>query len=176
MVIHGRSTAAAVGHFYIFSVPDFLLWSFSMRSRLSSRSSTLHLIWLNSLLMVCSSSIFTAGNKSLVSSSSRDNHVTLHVTCISFPCSSNILSIFYSDCYRWWWWTLTCSGWRWFLATLGWRGEAALGPAAASSTQADPWTLGRNHRPWQGRRRSGNAGRVRVHSGITKESTVSKKN
>lgn len=42
------------------TLPDFLLWSFSMRSRLSSRSSTLLLIWLSSLLMVSSSSTFTA--------------------------------------------------------------------------------------------------------------------
>lgn len=41
-------------------LPDFLTWSFSMRSRFSSRSSTLLLIWLNSRLMVCSSSTFTA--------------------------------------------------------------------------------------------------------------------
>lgn len=41
-------------------LPNFLLWSFSMRSRLSSRSSTLLLICVNSLLMVCSSSALTA--------------------------------------------------------------------------------------------------------------------
>lgn len=45
-------------------LPDFLLWSFSMRSRLSSRSSTLLLIWVNSRLMVCSSSTFTAEKRS----------------------------------------------------------------------------------------------------------------
>lgn len=40
-------------------LPDFLLWSLSIRSRLSRRSSTLLLICVNSLLMVCSSSTFT---------------------------------------------------------------------------------------------------------------------
>lgn len=59
---------------------------------------------------------------------------------------------------------LTRSG-RWSpLAALWWRGEAALGPPAAPSAQADPRAFGRDDGPRQ-RRRRGDARRVRVHSG-----------
>lgn len=62
--------------------------------------------------------------------------------------------------------TLTCSGRGSPLTALGGRGEAALGSPAASSAQADPRALGRDHSARQGGRGSGNTGRVRVHSGI----------